>query len=119
MDKNKRKQQISSSMSGSNSVSVRRANFEKNSSTFFQKAAASTVKHFNSFFISDKPKTSSVTMAKNQSLNFMDISSKSSNQYYSLQIKNKRSYKIAQLMQFFEHEKHQYRIAQRIQEFNR
>jgi len=77
-----------------------RANFELNNSNYF-KDNSSPIKHSNSFVFDENPNKTSVSMAKRRSLNFTDFST-NTNLYYTVNIKNKKSYRIAQLLQFFE-----------------
>jgi len=92
-----------SNIIGSSNFAANRQNFETISSTFFQRNNNNII-HSTSYVFDQSPNSDSLSMAKRRSLNFTDYSSSNSSLYYSLAIRNKRSYRIAQLMQFFEND---------------
>ncbi|ORX82049.1 hypothetical protein BCR32DRAFT_244438 [Anaeromyces robustus] len=89
----------------SETFNTNRSNFEMKNFSYFQKS--DNIKHSTSYVFNenDRINDSKINMAKRRSLNFTDYSSSNSNNYYNVSIKNKKSYKIAQLMQFFENDK--------------
>ncbi|ORX53814.1 hypothetical protein BCR36DRAFT_410969 [Piromyces finnis] len=93
---------LKSHMNGS-TFSINRSNYETYNATFFQKNN-NAIKHSNSFVFNENPNRTSVSMAKRRSLNFTDFST-NSNLYYTTNFSNKKSYRIAQLLQFFENNK--------------